>query len=125
MPDLSVPKDYSLWTDALSRRVGTDVIKLFKDLEYESVDEYLKRRHIAGEYRAELAALIKLLDERLPALLKRFRRVYSDAGYFIKDKIKGRDITEAVALGASLSHEYTLIKHIDEEGLLDRYLKTN
>jgi hypothetical protein len=125
MPDLSVPKDYSLWTDALSKRLGTDVIKLFKDLEYESVDEYLKRRHIAEEYRVELAALIKLLDERLPALLKKFRRMYSDAGYFIKDKIKGRDITEAIALGASLPRGYTLIKHIDEEGLLDRYLRNN
>jgi hypothetical protein len=125
MPDLSLPKDYGLWTDALSKRVGTDVIKLFKDLDYESVDEYMKRRHIAGEYRTELAALIKLLDERLPALLKKFRRMYSDAGYFIKDKIKGGEVTEAIALGASLSHRYTLIKHIDEEGLLDRYLKNN
>ncbi|MDR2091670.1 MAG: hypothetical protein LBP62_08530, partial [Clostridiales bacterium] len=73
MPDLSIPKDYSLWTDALSKRIGTDVIKLFKDLECAGADEYLKRRHIAGEYRAELAELIRLLDDRLPAILKKFR----------------------------------------------------
>jgi hypothetical protein len=114
--DLLVPKDYGLWSDALNKRCGADVVKLFGAFEPSEISDYRRRRHIVCEYREELCSLIALLDARLPALLKKFRRTYSDAGFFLKDGINGREILESISLGAPLCKEYTLIKHIDEAG---------
>jgi hypothetical protein len=124
IPDLTLPKDYNLWSERLARVCGADTVKSLKAAGMSGITDYLKKRHITGEYRQELLSLVNALDAALPGLLKKFRRAYGDAGFFIKDKVKGNDILESIALGAALGKEYTLAKHMDEAGVLDFFTAT-
>jgi hypothetical protein len=117
--DLCAPKDYGRWCEILTKKYGADAVMLFKKLEPHNAGTYLKRRHIIAEYRTELLSLINKLDALSPIFLKRFRRMYTDAGFFIKDAVKGRDVFEAIALGASLTDDYSLARQMDDGGLFD------
>ncbi|MDR2047481.1 MAG: hypothetical protein LBP79_06285 [Clostridiales bacterium] len=119
--DLSVPKNYNLWTETLANGFGADAVRLLRDLECSDAD-YFRRAHIANEYKPELRGLIGELDAKLSTLLKKFKRTYADAGYFVKDAVKGGEIIRCIALAAPLSAENTLLKHMDERGILDRFL---
>ncbi|MDR3293963.1 MAG: hypothetical protein LBT20_07685 [Clostridiales bacterium] len=117
--DLAPPKDYGRFVEIMTKKYGGDAVRLLRDTECRGTDEYLLRRHVIGEYRAELYALLKLLDAELPSLLKRFKRMYPDAGYFLKEEIKGKELLECTALGVTLCREDTFAGFLDELGVLN------
>ncbi|MDR1939815.1 MAG: hypothetical protein LBQ40_03360 [Clostridiales bacterium] len=117
--DLSIPKDYGGFFDGLAKKYDADIVGVLKNLQPPSVGEYLKRAYVIDEYRGELLSLINKIDALLPRLLKSFRRMYRDAGFFLKDAVEGRDIIGALTAAASLGGDFSLSRHIDETGAFD------
>lgn len=66
--------------------------------------------------------MIATAEARLTAAMKGFRRLYADAGYWMKGYLAGDDYAVALALAPEMRDKYTLLTQMRDLGELDRYL---
>ena len=87
-----------------------------------SVNTYRMRKYKIDEYRSDMIRLLNENETKTDAAFMVFKRIYKDAGYWINGTVKDNDLKIAVALGADLDSEYTILSQMRNEGLLDKYL---
>ncbi|MEG2453645.1 MAG: iron-containing alcohol dehydrogenase [Clostridia bacterium] len=90
-----------------------------KQYEVTSVEGYLKQTFILSEYRRDLYELINDID--IGAMARFWRRLYNDAGYWLKNYLTNAQLMRCLSLSAELS-ENTLLKHIKRIGFLEDFI---
>lgn len=78
-----------------------NIVNINKNIDFFDINSYFKISYILQEYRTDL--LEKLGSLNAQKCERVWRRIYDDAGYFLKSAITAKDLKEAVFLAGSVS----------------------
>ncbi len=113
--DCLLPPAHDLNLDKLCKLTGRPMEKLLKAFDIFDVDSYFKVGYILSEYRLDLLDKLKGVDFR--SSQKRWRRLYADAGYWLKSTFTSHSLIEAMKLSAEIGRG--LLRYMAESGLAD------
>lgn len=99
--DTLVPADHDAALDEIARLTGRERVNLMQAFDFFDTDVYFRINYILGEYRMDLLAELSVQDMR--AAERRWRRIYDDAGYWLKSAVTARDVLDAMSLAGELS----------------------
>ncbi len=99
--DVMPPCNYDRGLDRLSYITGTEREKLVKRIDIYDVNSYFRINYILGEYRTDLINRLGATD--VHSAQRQWRRLYPDAGYWMKSALTSRRMTEALALAGLVS----------------------
>jgi glycerol-1-phosphate dehydrogenase [NAD(P)+] len=122
--DLLPPPDKALHAEKLAQICGADYLYCLSKMNYDlSPQTYRMHGYKLEEYREELKGIIQLYETKTSAAAVIFKRMYSDAGFWINGAIKDKELTLSVALAADLNDRYTVLAHMRNMGIFEKYLK--
>lgn len=98
--DTLPPADHDGALEELSRLTGEPREKLCHSFDFFDVSGYFRINYILSEYRLDLLERLSGLDLRSSE--RRWRRLYEDAGYWLKSALTARDMMRAMALAGEL-----------------------
>lgn len=98
--DTLPPADHDGALEELSRLTGEPREKLCHSFDFFDVSGYFRINYILSEYRLDLLERLSGLDLRSSE--RRWRRLYEDAGYWLKSALTARDMLRAMALAGEL-----------------------
>lgn len=114
--DTMVPPDILKTIKLLEKSNIITYNKYIRNIQPTTVANYLQQAFILGEYRRDLYDLISEID--LGGITRFWRRLYSDAGYWLKNYMTNMQLMRYLSLAAELSNN-TLLKHIKRVGFLE------
>ncbi|MBO4380929.1 MAG: hypothetical protein J5815_02105 [Clostridia bacterium] len=87
---------------ALLAEIGCDnLVNTSKSIDFFDVNSYFRISYIFAEYRTDLLEKLSAADVHKSQRV--WRRIYDDAGYFLKDALTAKDVHDAVLLAGSVS----------------------
>ena len=89
------------------------------DVSVTTATDYLKQTFILSEYRREMYERLDGMD--LPAVAKFWRRLYDDAGFWLKRYASSDELFKVMALASELS-EGGLLKYVKRTGFFERFI---
>ena len=113
--DCTIPPAHDLKLDALQRLTGRAMSNLLKAFDFFEIDGYFRVGYILSEYRLDLLEKLRAVD--FHSAQKKWRRLYSDAGYWLKGAFTTKSLLTALRLSAEISHG--LLRFIAESGFAD------
>lgn len=122
--DLLPPVDKAIHAQKLAQITNTDYFNALSKMNYDlSVQSYKLKCYKTEEFRNDLTNMLQstFINSNKASII--FKRMYNDAGYWINGIIKDRELTSAVALASDLSNRYTILAHMRNAGLFEKYLK--
>lgn len=99
--DTLVPADHGAALDEIARLTGGEKGKLMQAFDIFDVSGYFRINYILGEYRMDLLSELSSAD--LGGAERKWRRMYDDAGFWMKSAFTSADMIRAMALGGELS----------------------
>ncbi len=82
--------------------IGCDnLVNTSKSIDFFDINSYFRISYILAEYRTDLLEKLSAADVHKSQRV--WRRIYDDAGYFLKDALTAKDVREAVLLAGSVS----------------------
>lgn len=90
-----------------------------REYDHYTEAEYLRQAFVLGEYRKDLFALICEID--ISGMARFWRRLYGDAGYWLKSYMSNVKLLRCLSLSAELSED-TLLKYVKRIGFLERFI---
>lgn len=85
----------------LEKLCGADAFNLDKRIDFFNINSYFRISYILGEYRMDL--LERLSGADMHSTQRYWRRIYPDAGYWLKETLTSRDLIKALALAGELT----------------------
>ncbi|MDR1093556.1 MAG: iron-containing alcohol dehydrogenase [Clostridiales bacterium] len=117
------PPDLNLRGERIAARFGVGEAEAMSRVKpYPEADKFEVTRHKYAEYRADFLSLAKRAAARVAEAHTIFKRLYADAGYWIKSCYSAEDYGLCMSLAPDIREKYTVLRHMRDEGLLDRYL---
>jgi len=116
--DVLLPPDKVKSMKLLEKKCGIPFSMLLKRIDFFTVNGYFRIKYILGEYREDLLAALKTLDYK--ADQRRWRRLYDDAGYWLKETFTVRELLSLMALSGELSGG--LLGFAKASGALEDYI---
>lgn len=113
---LRVAGDISSDINYLAKECKLPFSKVLRKLHYSG--NTLKNDFILNEYREDLAEKFKEVTTLLRVALKRFKRIYPDAGYSLGERYDMAVFLRLAIRGGWLCPDGSLLKHIKNTGLL-------
>ena len=113
--DCAIPPAHDLNMDVLAKLVGKPMDKLLKQFDFLSIDGYFRVGYILSEYRLDLLDKLRMVD--FHSAQKRWRRIYPDAGYWLKSAFTTNSLLTAMKLSAEVGHG--LLRYICESGFAE------
>ncbi len=113
--DCLLPPAHDQNLDKLGKLTGRPMEKLLKAFDFFDADSYFRVGYILSEYRLDLLDKLKTVDFHSSG--KRWRRLYSDAGYWLKSTFTAKSLIEAMKLSAEIGDG--LLRYIAESGLAE------
>lgn len=89
------------------------------EIEVTRVDDYLKQTFILNEYRREMFEKLDGLD--LAGFARFWRRLYDDAGYWLKRFSSGKELLKILSLASELGSD-GLLKYVKRTGFFERLI---
>lgn len=117
--DMILPPDIIKSVKLLEKSGVINYNDFIKSFNITTVDDYLKQTFILSEYRRDLFALIN--DIEISELARFWRRIYNDAGYWLRDYLTNNQLMRYLSLSAEMS-QGCLINHIKRIGFLENYI---
>lgn len=117
--DTLVPEDIVLTLKTLEKMRVVNYNKYMSDLAVTTATDYLKQTFILSEYRREMYERLDGMD--LPAVAKFWRRLYDDAGFWLKRYASSDELFKVMALASELS-EGGLLKYVKRTGFFERFI---
>lgn len=123
-----------LRTENIDTLLPVDVVKTLKLLEKMSVvnyngyvssmavdttDGYMKSRFVLAEYREELFSKLDGLD--LTSISRFWRRLYDDAGFWLKGYANSATLLRYLSISAELADD-SLLKYVKRLGFLEKFI---
>lgn len=94
--DTMPPADHDTALGELALLTGESREKLTQSIDFFDVNAYFRINYILSEYRVDLLEKLSGIDLR--SCERRWRRLYDDAGYWLKGAVTARDVMRAMAL---------------------------
>lgn len=94
--DTMPPADHDSALGELALLTGEPREKLTQSFDFFDVNAYFRINYILSEYRVDLLEKLSGIDLRSSE--RRWRRLYDDAGYWLKSAVTARDVMRAMAL---------------------------
>ena len=113
--DCALPPAHDQNLDALGKQTGRSLSKLLKAFDFFPIDDYFRVGYILSEYRLDLLEKLRAVD--FHSAQKKWRRVYSDAGYWLKSAFTTSSLLTAMRLSAEIGHG--LLRFISESGFTE------
>lgn len=113
--DCMLPPDHDSKIDEISRLTGRSRERLLKMFDFSGSGDYFRINYILSEYRLDLLDRLKAVDLR-PAD-KKWRRLYADAGYWLKSTFTTHSLLKALRLSCEIGNG--LLRYIGETGYAD------
>jgi hypothetical protein len=113
--DCMLPPSHDVNLDKLHHLTGRSMENLLKAFDFFDADSYFRVGYILSEYRLDLLERLKGAD--LCASQKKWRRLYADAGYWLKSAFTTHSLTEAMKLSAEIGDG--LLRYIAESGFAE------
>ncbi len=113
--DCTIPPAHDQNLDALKKLTGRSMSNLLKAFDFFEIDGYFRVGYILSEYRLDLLEKLRAVD--FHSAQKRWRRIYSDAGYWLKSAFTTKSLLTAVKLSAEIGHG--LLRFISESGFVE------
>ena len=110
--DCAIPPSHDQNLDKLHKLTGRPMEKLLKAFDIFTADGYFRVGYILSEYRLDLLDKLKGVD--FHSAQKRWRRIYPDAGYWLKSAFTTKSLLTAMKLSAEIGHG--LLRYIAESG---------
>ena len=99
--DTLPPVDHDSAAEEIARLTGEDRGKVMQAFDIFDVSGYFRINYILGEYRMDLLAELSSVD--LGGAERKWRRMYPDAGFWMKSAFTSRDILRAMSLAGEFS----------------------
>lgn len=99
--DTLVPTDHDSALDEIVRLTGRERGNIMQAFDFFDTNIYFRINYILGEYRMDLLAELPM--QELRSCERKWRRIYDDAGYWLKSAITARDVMRAMSLAGELS----------------------
>ena len=113
--DCGIPPAHDINLNALSKLTGRSKNNLLKAFDFFDVDGYFRVGYILSEYRLDLLDKLRAVD--FHSAQKRWRRLYADAGYWLKSTFLSNSLLTAMRLSAEIGNG--LLRYIAESGFLE------
>ncbi len=117
--DTLIPEDIVLTLKTLEKMRVVNYNNYMSDLSVTTATDYLKQTFILSEYRREMYERLDGMD--LPAVAKFWRRLYDDAGFWLKRYASSDELFKVMALASELS-EGGLLKYVKRTGFFERFI---
>lgn len=115
--DCMIPPAHDQNLEKLRRLTGRSMENLLKAFDFFDSDSYFRVGYILSEYRLDLLERLKSTD--FHSAQKRWRRLYADAGYWLKSAFTTHSLLEAMKLSAEIGDG--LLRYIAESGFAEVY----
>ena len=123
LTDFIPPPDLSLRAEKMSELLSvSETGALARIKPYMPADAYELTGHKFKEYRADFFAEAVKTRQTVDRAMKVFKRLYSDAGYWMTNYLSEPDYKTALALAPDYREKYTALAYMRDLGLLDKYL---
>lgn len=99
--DTLLPADRDAELDEIARLTGRDRVKLMQAFDFFDVNGYFRINYIMSEYRMDLLSELSSLDPGTAG--RTWRRMYDDAGFWMKSAFTSRDLLRAMSLAGELA----------------------
>ena len=117
--DTLIPEDIVLTLKTLEKMRVVNYNNYMSDLSVTTATDYLKQTFILSEYRREMYERLNGMD--LPAVAKFWRRLYDDAGFWLKRYASSDELFKVMALATELT-EGGLLKYVKRTGFFERFI---
>ena len=99
--DTLLPADHSAAADEIARLAGADRCNILQAFDIFGANSYFRISYILGEYRMDLISELACCD--LSSAERKWRRMYDDAGFWMKSAFTSEDVLRALALAGEMS----------------------
>jgi hypothetical protein len=113
--DCALPPAHDKNLDALGQLTGERMDNLLKAFDFFDIDGYFRVGYILSEYRLDLLEKLRSVD--FHSAQKKWRRIYADAGYWLKSAFTTKSLLSAMKLSAEIGHG--LLRYILESGFAE------
>lgn len=120
--DLLLPPDKITTIRHLANCAGLNVAGSIEKLDSECTVNYEKVSHIATEYKEDMLNELNDLLAVSRTAVKNFRRIYDDAGYFLKDYCTFEELMRTMSMSALFYKKYSYLNYAKDSGYLERYV---
>ena len=117
--DLCFPPCKAKDIQALNAAVNAPVASTFTSIGSGNLPSFWRADFMLNEYREDLAASLFEITQKLPQAARTFRRIYDDAGYFLKDFLPSCEIMRVMSLSAVMRDKYCYLNYLKDGGLLE------
>lgn len=117
--DTLIPEDIVFTIKTLEKMKVINYNKYMSEIEVTRVDDYLKQTFILNEYRREMFEKLDGLD--LAGFARFWRRLYDDAGYWLKRFSSGKELLKILSLASELGSD-GLLKYVKRTGFFERLI---
>lgn len=116
--DCMLPPNHDSKLDEIAKLTGRSRERLLKTFDFLGTDDYFRINYIISEYRLDLLDKLKAVDFRTAD--KKWRRLYADAGYWLKSAFTSRTLLKALTLGSEIGDG--LLRYVGETGYAEAVL---
>lgn len=117
--DTLIPEDIAATLKTLEKMRVVNYNKYMSGLSITTATEYLKQTFILSEYRREMYERLDGMD--LSTVARFWRRLYDDAGFWLKRYASSDELFGVLSLASELS-EGGLLKYIKRTGFFERFI---
>lgn len=123
MTDFVPPPDLNMRAEKMAEIFHAEEGAALKRIRpYMAAEAYAVTGHKFKEYRPDFFSEAQKAEAGLSAGLKIFKRLYSDAGFWMKSYLTEQDYRQALGIAPDLREKYTVLTYMRDLGLLDKYL---
>ena len=116
--DLLVPANKSQSASALAKGIGAPLAGTVLALQTKDEDIFQKTGYILDEYRTDFATQAHDVVQLINATCRTFRRIYDDAGFFLKNYLPSEKILQIMSHSTVLADKYYLLNYCKDSGYL-------
>lgn len=113
--DCGIPPAHDINLETLTKLTGRSKNNLLKAFDFFDIDGYFRVGYILSEYRLDLLDKLRTVD--FHSAQKRWRRLYADAGYWLKSAFSSNSLLTAMRLSAEIGNG--LLRYIAESGFVE------
>lgn len=117
--DTLLPADVVKTVKLLEKMRVVNYNSYVSEMVVDTAEGYLKSRFVLAEYRGELYG--KLNDLDLTSISRFWRRLYDDAGFWLKGYVNSATLLRYLSISAGLADD-SLLKYIKRLGFLEKFI---
>lgn len=116
--DTLLPPDKMKSMKLLETKCGLEFNLLLKRIDFLTINGYFRIKYILDEYREDLIGILDSID--LEKSQRRWRRLYEDAGFWLKENFTTKELLSIMALCGEISGG--ILGYAKASGALEDYI---